>query len=165
MTVLSTIPEHIRALAELSPVEDLLLAVLRDGLQGIEVKTLISADQGFPFVLVRRSPQLGQWDADTRFTDSAYCAVHAFCNGINADKDAAILSEAARVVLRDAWLGNKVVPGRGHLTKVEMTSAPRRVSDWATAAGPVQYADLPTGVERYETLYQISIRKPLDLEL
>ncbi len=52
------------------------------------------------------------------------------------------------------------MPGRGHLTRVQMTSAPRRVTDWATATGPVQYADLPTGVWRYETQYRIGIRKP-----
>jgi hypothetical protein len=72
-----------------------------------------------------------------------------------------MLAEAVRVALRDAWLDHHSVPGRGHIVRVDMTSAPRRVTDWATATGPVQYADLPTGVWRYETAYRIAIRRPL----
>jgi hypothetical protein len=154
------LPDHIKGMAEMSPVEDLLLAILRDGLPGIQVKSLIAAHQTFPLVLIRRTPTFGLWNGDTRFTDSAQIAVHTFCEDPDGDEDAAILSEAVRVVLRDAWLSQKVVPGRGHFTKVELTSAPRRVTDWATSSGPVQYADLPTGVWRYESIYQIDIRKP-----
>jgi hypothetical protein len=154
------LPPAIRALAELSPVEDLLLAILRRGLPGIRVNSLIADDQQFPLVLVRRAPHLGQWEGDTRFLDQADVVVHTFCADPNGDEDAAILAEAVRVVLRDAWLSNTSVPGRGHISRVEMTSAPRRATDWATATGPVQYADLPTGVWRYESAYRIAIRKP-----
>lgn len=154
------LPPEIAALAELSPVEDILLAVLREGLPGIKVQSLIEDDQTFPLVLCRRNPQFGQWDADPRFTDDAHVIVHTFCEDPNGDEDAAILAEAVRVVLRDAWLNHKVVPGRGHITRVEMSSAPRRVTDWATATGPVQYADLPTGVWRYEVQFDMQIRKP-----
>lgn len=154
------LPAHIKAMAELSPVEDLLLPILREGLPGIQVSSLIAANQTFPLVLVRRGASFGEQTGDTRFTDSAQVSIQTFCADPNGDEDAAILAEAARVVLRDAWLTQKVVPGRGHFTRVELTSAPRRVTDWATAAGPVQYADLPTGVWRYESVYQIGIRKP-----
>lgn len=154
------VPERIRALAELSPVEDILLAVLRDGLPGVAVNSLIAANQRFPLVLARRAPHFGEWAGDTRFLDSADVTIHTFAADPNGDEDAAVLAEAVRVVLRDAWLGHASVPGRGHITRVQMTSAPRRVTDWATASGPVQYADLPTGVWRYETAYRIEIRKP-----
>jgi hypothetical protein len=154
------LPPEIKALAELSPVEDLMLAILRDGLPGIAVKSLIAKDQTFPLVLVRRDPSFGNWTGDTRFLDAARVAVHVFCQDPDGDEDAAILSEAVRVVIRDAWLGQKVVPGRGHITRADLSGAPRRVSDWATATGPVQYADLPTGVWRYEATYDIEIRKP-----
>ncbi|WJN62557.1 tail terminator [Streptomyces phage phiScoe1] len=154
------LPPHIKALAELSPVEDLMLAILRDGLPGIQVKSLIAKAQTFPLVLVRRDPSFGNWGGDTRFLDAARVAVHVFCQDPDGDEDAAILSEAVRVVIRDAWLSQKVVPGRGHITRVDLASAPRRVTDWATATGPVQYADLPTGVNRYEATYDIEIRKP-----
>jgi hypothetical protein len=154
------LPPEIKALAELSPVEDLMLAVLRDGLPGIQVKSLIAKSQTFPLVLVRRDPSFGNWSGDTRFLDAARVAVHTFCQDPNGDEDAAILSEAVRVVIRDAWLKQKVIPGRGHITRADLSSAPRRVTDWATATGPVQYADLPTGVWRYEATYDIEIRKP-----
>lgn len=154
------LPDQIKALAERTPVEDLMLAVLRDGLPGVEVKTLIADDQTFPFVLVRRITGISSLD-DPRFIDSASIAVHVFVPDPNGDEDAAILSEAVRVVIRDAWLSQKVYPGLGHITYMEMSSAPRRVTDWATATGPVQYADLPSGVWRYETHYHLEIRKPL----
>jgi hypothetical protein len=154
------LPPEIKALAELSPVEDLMLAILRDGLPGIQVNSLIAKDQTFPLVLVRRDPSFGNWQGDTRFLDAARVAVHAFCQDPDGDEDAAILSEAVRVVIRDAWLSQKVVPSRGHITRVDLASAPRRVTDWATSTGPVQYADLPTGVWRYEATYDIEIRKP-----
>jgi hypothetical protein len=153
------LPDAVKALVELSPVEDLLLAVLREGLPGVNVQSLIEAGQTFPLVLPRREPHFGAWGGDTRFTDEADIVVHTFAADPNGDEDAALLAEAVRVVLRDAWLSNKTVPGRGTLKRVDMTSAPRRATDWATATGPVQYADLPTGVWRYETLYRISIRK------
>lgn len=154
------IPPEVRALAELSPVEDLLLPILREGLPGVRVQSLITADQRFPLVMPRRLPHFGQWAADSRFTDEADINVQCFAEDPNGDEDAAILSEAVRVVLRDAGLAGKVVPGRGRIISVAMTSAPRRATDWATATGPVQYADLPTGVIRYETQYRIAIRKP-----
>ncbi|MFJ3775226.1 hypothetical protein ACIPX0_26370 [Streptomyces sp. NPDC090075] len=154
------LPDHIKALAELSPVEDLMLAVLRDGLPDIQVQSLISKGQTFPLVLIRRDPSFGNWAGDTRFLDAARVAVHTFCQDPNGDEDAAILAEAVRIVIRDAWLEQKVIPGRGHITRADLSSAPRRVTDWATATGPVQYADLPTGVWRYEATYDIEIRKP-----
>lgn len=154
------IPDQIKALAERSPAEDLMLAVLRQGLPGMEVKSLIADDQTFPFVLVRRIPGLGDSAEDARFIDSASIAVHCFVPDPDGDEDAAILSEAIRVVIRDAWLAQKVYPGLGHITSFDMSSAPRRVTDWATATGPVQYADLPSGVVRYETQYHLEIKKP-----
>ncbi|MEU9795063.1 hypothetical protein AB0E27_31510 [Streptomyces sparsogenes] len=154
------LPPQIKALAELSPVEDLMLAVLRKGLPGIQVQSLIAKNQTFPLVLARRDPSFGNWSGDTRFLDAARVAVHCFCEDPDGDEDAAILSEAVRVVLRDAWLNQTVYRGLGHITRVDLASAPRRQTDWATSAGPVQYADLPTGVWRYEATYDIEIRKP-----
>jgi len=154
------LPDSVRALAERTPVEDFLLDLLRAELPDMPVNSLIGPDQQFPFLLVRRIPGVGEGAGDPRFLDAATIAVHAFVPDPDGDEDAAILSEAVRVVLRDAWLKQKVVPGRGHLTEWEMTIAPRRVTDWATATGPVQYADLPTGIVRYETQYHLIIRRP-----
>jgi hypothetical protein len=153
------LPPIVRQLAELSPVEDVLLYVLRRGLPGVTVQSLIEIDQDWPLVLVRRLPQFGEWSGDDRFTDLADIAVQCFVEDPDGDRDAALLAEAVRVVLRNAWFENTIVPGRGHISKIKMTSAPRRATDWATATGPVQYADLPTGVTRYESQYRVSIRK------
>ncbi|MEU2111519.1 hypothetical protein [Streptomyces sp. NPDC019507] len=154
------LPQSVKALAELSPVEDLLLAVLREGLPEVRVKSLVDLHEKFPLVLVRRDPTWGQWQGDTRFTDAARIVINTFAPDPNGDEDAAILGEAVRVVLRNAWLKQKVYPRLGHIIRVDLNSAPRRATDWATATGPVQYADLPTGVWRYESIYDVQIRKP-----
>lgn len=154
----STLPAAILAKVEMSPVEDLLLGLLPVELPGVEVSTLIESDQTFPFVLIRSAGSWGNWAGDERFLDAASVQLHTFADGVNSDEDAALLAEAVRVTLRDSR--NKVVPGRGHIVSVEMTERPRRAPDWATSTGPVQYADLPTGVTRYETTYHVIIRKP-----
>lgn len=144
----------------MSPVEDLMLTLLREGLPDVAVNSLIADNQTFPLVVVRNTGAWGEWQGDERFLDAGSIIVHTFCEGLNGDSDAALLAEAVRVVIRDSV--NKVIPQRGHLVRQHMMDRPRRVTDWATATGPVQYADLPTGVWRYETQYQVEIRKPTD---
>lgn len=155
------LPASVLALAERSPIEDFLLALYRADLADVPCNSLIRKGQTFPFILVRRLPGLGEGSGDQRFLDTATVSIQAFVEDPDGDQDAAILSEAARVVLRDAWLNNRVIPNRGHITRMEETQAARRVTDWATAAGPVQYADLPTGVIRYEAQYFITLRRPV----
>ena len=154
----SSLPANVLGLIEMSPVEDLMLALLRAALPDISVQTLVHTGQTFPFILIRSDGSWGQWEGDERFIDSSTIEVHAFCDGINADSDANLLSEALRVILRDSK--NKVIPGKGHLISVEMLDRPKRSPDWAASVGPVQYADLPTGVERWQTTYKVTIRKP-----
>jgi len=153
----TTLPASILAKVEMSPIEDLLLGLLPTPLAGVSVQTKIEDDQTFPFVLVRSTGSWGSWHGDERFLDAAQVSIQTFADGINADEDAANLAEAVRVTLRDSR--NIVVPNRGHMVSCEMTSRPRRVPDWATSTGPVQYADLPTGVYRYETVYHMVIRR------
>lgn len=145
-------------MVEMTPVEDLLLALLRAKLPEVSVQTLIRSNQTFPFILIRSTGSWGAWEGDERFIDSSTVEVHAFCEGINADEDASLLSEAVRVAIRDSR--NVVVPGKGYLISSEMLDRPKRSPDWATSVGPVQYADLPTGVERWEGAYRVTIRKP-----
>lgn len=155
------LPERIRALAENGPVEDFLLDLLRAELPEIPVQSAIEFDQTFPFILVRRIPGMGEGAGDPRFLDSATASVQTFCDGVDADSDSAVLQEAIRVTLRDAWLSNRIVPGRGHLTRMDTVQAARRATDWSTSVGPVQYADLPAGVLRFEAQYQLTIRRHL----
>ena len=153
------VPPEVAALAEFAPVEDILLPILRDALPGVSVQDRIWDDQTFPFVLVRRSPTMGEYQGDPRFTDWASIQIHAFCTDPDGDQDAAILSEACRVTLRDAATERAGVPGLGYIMRAELVSAPRRSADWATATGPVQYADLPTACWRYEARYDVEVRK------
>lgn len=157
----STIPQRIRDLAVFDPVEDFMLDLLRQELPEIAVQARIEHNQTFPFILVRKVPGFNGGAGDPRFLLSAAVAVHVLCDGLNADEDAAILSEAVRVTLFNAWRNNTVVPGRGHLTEFYVNTAARRVTDWSTSVGPVQYADLPSGVERYEAQYHTTIRRPV----
>jgi hypothetical protein len=154
----SALPASVLNLVEMSPVEDLLLAILRERLPDISTQTLIKTKQTFPFILIRSTGSWGSWLGDPRFLDSSTIEVHVFCEGINADIDANLLSEAVRVVLRDSL--NVVIPDKGYLISVEMQDRPKRSPDWQASVGPVQYADLPTGVERWESVYRVTIRKP-----
>jgi hypothetical protein len=154
------LPESVLALVEYSPVEDVLLAILREGLPDVPVVSLIADNPPPTFVLVRRSAGFGDWSGDPRFTDSGRFAIHTYTTDPDGDQKGALLSEAVRVVLRNAWLTQKNLPGLGSIISIKMTSEPSRKTDWATSSGPVQYADLPNGVWRYESTYQINIRKP-----
>lgn len=156
---MSSLNPGVLALVEMSPVEDLLLALLNDGrLPGVRVQTLIEDEQQFPAILIRRYGDWGGWGGDHRFLDAAQITVETFTSGTDADQDGALLQEAIRVLLYNAR--NEVVPRRGYLTKVELVASPTRHPDWATASGPVQFADLPRGVERYQSSYNLEIRKP-----
>lgn len=156
---MTTLPPEIGDLAELEPYEDLFLAILRENLpDSIPVQSLYSDDQTFPVVLVRRAPDWGFWDGQEPWLDMASVEIHVLCQGIEADKDCAVLSNAIRAILRRSV--NKVYPGLGHIKSCYVLQAPHRTPDWATSSGPVQYADLPTGVMRYETMYRCAIRPP-----
>jgi hypothetical protein len=154
------LPESVRRLAELSPVEDVVLALLRMALPEIPVHSLVTYPHPVPSVLVRRTYTVNDGTGDPRFLDTADILVHCYAADPNGDADAAVLAEACRVALRDAWLQHRVVPGVGYLTKVLTRTPPRRVADWSTSSGPVQYADLPRGTWRYEAQYSITVRKP-----
>lgn len=154
----SSLPASVLALVEMSPVEDLLLSLLRDGIPEVPINTLVKAEQTFPFVQVRSTGSWGDWSGDPRFLDASTVEIYALCDGINADSDANLLAEAVRVVLRDSV--NKVVPGKGHIVTHEMSDRPKRSSDWASTAGDVQYAELPAGVQRWESTHRVVIRKP-----
>jgi hypothetical protein len=153
------LPQEILDLVEMHPIEDLVLTLLRERITSVPVQSQIYDDQTFPAIVIHRGDLIGQWwDGDPRFIDVARLDVFCFTEGLNADEDGSLLSEAVRVALRDCV--NKVVPGLGYITNVTMTSPPRNAADWDTATGPVQYADLPTEVVRYSTTYSLSVRKP-----
>lgn len=159
-----SLPASVTSRVEMAPLEDLLLATLREALPDVPIYALIPFDQ-FPiddfFIQVRRITGQGYWSGDDRFIDSGGIAVHVFAKGPNADQVAALVSEAVRVALRDAARNRRWFPGLGGLIKVRLDDEPVRKTDWATSSGPVQFADLPAGYQRYETRYSVWVRKPL----
>lgn len=158
---MSSLPESVLAMVEYDPIEDVVLAALRNRLPDVHVGSWIAENQGTPFLLARRSPEPGNWSGESRFVDAAHVDLHAFVSGINADQDGALLLEAARVALRDAWVNHDRLNGHGWLTYVQQTISPHRVPDWATATGPVQYADLPVDWIRYQSTLYIEVRTDL----
>lgn len=165
----SALPASILDLAELKPAEAILLAVLREGLPDVPVFSQIPRTPPMPFVVIRHEAAAGYWHADPRFADTIQLQVQTFTldtllpDGTLAsgDDDGGRLQEAVRVVLRNAWMGNWHSPELGTVKKIDLLQRPHRVTDWATASGPVQFADLPKGAWRYESSYEAIVRKPL----
>ncbi|WP_394615884.1 hypothetical protein JNUCC0626_40140 [Lentzea sp. JNUCC 0626] len=154
------LPPSVLALVELAPVEDICLRVLREGLPDVPIVSLIADDAPGLFILVRRLPALGNWKGDPRFTDWGRFSVNVFAQDPDGDEKSALVSEAVRVVMRNAWLAHASYPALGSIISIKMRGEPSRKPDWATSTGPVQYADLPTGMWRYESTYDLKIRKP-----
>jgi hypothetical protein len=154
------LPASVLALVENAPVEDMLLAILRQGLPDIPIVSLIPEVPPPHFILTRRLSGMSDWSGDPRFTDTGRFFVHTYTQDPDGDWKGAVLSEAVRVVMRKAWLEHWNFPDFGSVIEIQMLSEPTRKTDWATSAGPVQYADLPTGYWRYESTYKIQIRKP-----
>jgi hypothetical protein len=164
---LGVVPDWIAEKVKFAPVEDLALAVLKEAFPKMNINTLIELNQagddysdGF-FVRIRRILGAGLWAGDDRFIDYGALAVHVFTKDPDGDLRGALVSEAIRVALFEANLARKFYPGLGSLTDVRVDEEPSRKTDWATASGPVQFADLPAGYWRYETRYSMWVRKPI----
>lgn len=157
---MTDLPESVFALMEMSPVEDMVLAILRRGLPDVSIVSLIAENPPPNFVLVRRTPAFDSWGGDPRFIDSGRFTIQTLTQDPDGDFKGAVLSEAVRVVLRTAWLEHWSFPDLGSVIEIQMSQEPSRRPDWATSTGPVQYADLPHGYWRYESAYGIKIRKP-----
>lgn len=157
------LPAAITDLAEMTPLEDVALRVLRDAMPGVPVRSLIELKQaaiGRFFILIRRIPAWGVWDGDERFIDRGDLAVHVFAKDPDADEVGAVVSEACRVALRNSARRRDWYPDLGGLLNVRLIEEPVRKTDWATSSGPVQFADLPAGYQRYEARYGLWVRLP-----
>lgn len=154
------IPQRIRDMVEFPPIEDVGLVVMRSVFPELTTYSLIPDKRDpFPFILVRGHFEASAWSGDGYFVDRGVIAVHTFTEDPDGDEDGGLLSEAIRVGLRDAARAKLKITDTVHLHQARPTARPRRVSDWATSQGPVQYADLPTGTYRYETLYRVVLRR------
>lgn len=156
------LPQSVLDRVQFVPTEDVILEVLRRKLPDVPSFSMIPADPPEIFILVRKDnpvPFHGQeWTqiAVTRFV------IDVFTTGPNGDEAGALLCEAIRVVFQEAWLENMHIPGKGWVSNIAMYGEGTRVADWATSAGPVQYADLPTGYWRFEAMFRLKFRRQLD---
>lgn len=150
-------------------VNDLLTGVLRAYFAGqdVHIGTLLSeglTDNHKPVIIARRDRRSGGNTAsssDDRFYRSTIIAVETLTYGADADDDGEMLQEAVNRALRAAQQSQLVIPDGGSISAIENSTDPARVSDWATSTGVVQYASLPKGWVRYESIYRIIVRPPL----
>lgn len=158
------VPASVLARVERSPIEDIVLYILRRELPDLPTFTLFPEDPPNSFVVVRGEHSLNR-GGDERFTAHYEFSVNAVARDPDGDEKAALISDAIRTVLRDAWMSDYHIPHRGWVKRCELLEVPARESDWATSSGPIQYADLPTAVWRYESVYSLLIRRDFNTPL
>jgi hypothetical protein len=146
--------------------DGLLMAIFRDFFigQDIQIGTLFVEDMATPAIVARRERRSGNGASpsrDSRYMDPAIVSINTLTSGLEAEGDGADLQEMCRIALMQAQLEQKVYPGLGHISVIENSTPASRVSDWATSTGIVQYATLPKGVVRYESVFRLLIRPPV----
>lgn len=144
-------------------VEDLVPTLLRNFFegQGANVVSAFETGMPLPIIVARQDRSSGMppgYLGDARFMMPALLSVDTITQGPDADLEGADLQEAVRIALHEAWHDQLVIPGAGYIGRIENSSKPSRVSDWATAQGPVQYSSLPQGALRYEANYRLLLR-------
>ena len=145
--------------------DELMLGILRPFFEGkdVHIGTLYASGLEPPVIIVRRERRSGAQAADIdddRHTQAALVSVQTITAGVDADEVGEELQEACRIAIRQAVINQTVVPGAGHLTKIDNAILPSRVSDWATSTGVVQYSSLPKGWVRYESVYRLILSPP-----
>lgn len=162
------LPDSVMEKVKYSPMEDVALTILRRAFPEVTFVSLIPDAQARTpaggvadyFVLVRRAYQWGEWAGDPRgFIDAGGVEVHVYTKDPDGDLRGSVLSEAIRAVFeeasRDKWRVNDDIT----VHDIQMIIEPIRKADWATAQGPVQFADLPQGNWRYISTYQFKTRR------
>lgn len=145
--------------------DELMLGILRPFFHGsnVHIGTLFSSGLEPPIIIARRERRSGTQAIDTaddRFTQPVVMSINTITSGVDADEVGEELQEACRIAIRQAVINQTVVPGAGHITRVDNAIVPSRVSDWATSTGVVQYASLPKGWVRYESVYRLILSPP-----
>lgn len=160
---LPSIPASIRNAVQLTPIEDVVLNVLRERHPDIEFYSLIPYDQlGMDgFVLIRRTSGNGYWSGRSQLLDAGQFLVQVYTQDPDGDWRGAMISEGVRASLEAAGKEHRYYPGIGSIVRLRCVEEPVRKTDWVTATGPVQFADLPTGYTRYESRFKITVRPPL----
>lgn len=144
-------------------VEDLLLGIFRPFFAGTDAYVSAAYHEGMKLPAIiplhaRRSGGITYQNSDQAFTEAALIEVNTITEGLNADADGAELQEACRHALLLAQRRQLVIPGVGVINRIQSSTKATRQSDWATASGLVQYATLPAGAIRYESIYKLLLR-------
>ncbi|ROR95515.1 hypothetical protein EDD28_0071 [Salana multivorans] len=158
---MGTLPQSVLDEIDSLPLEDVAKPLLQAAVPDISVHTFIpmkEVDDLFPFVLVQGYSREYGLD-DDRYLDSGLVSVQSFTTGDDGDQDGALVQLAIRRALRRLSAQHYRINDDVSVVKVTLVSRPKRVPDWATATGPVQFADLPVAAWRYESIYRITFRK------
>lgn len=145
--------------------DELMLGILRPFFAGedVYIGSLYASGLEPPVIIVRRERRSGAQAAhvdDDRHIQAALVSIQTITAGVDADELGEELQEACRIAIRQAVINQTVVPGAGHITRIDNAILPSRVSDWATSTGVVQYSSLPKGWVRYESVYRLIISPP-----
>lgn len=119
---------------------------------GVTCRSRIEEGNAVPYVMiVEVQPTTGgQFIRSDDAVDVLEFEVHTFTSGLDAEDVAWRISWSIIKLLRDYAARGRRVPGRESFVKAfELMERPRRREDWADSTGPVQYQDLPVGVERF----------------
>lgn len=140
--------------------EDVALDLLRRHLSGISFTSLLSPGTPPPFVLVREVTFYGGWTADRRFIREYFISIETFTEGLESDVEGPTIHRAVENTFLRAALGHEpVVGGAGWIEAAELVEPARRVSDWASAVGPVQLADLPQNWVRHISIHRLTLKR------
>lgn len=156
------LPDSIGETVEFSPLQRVGVAILREAHPDVPIheKIPLRFEKGErdAFVVVRRINALGMWEGRGGLLDSGALAIHVFSRDPDGETKGAILSEAMRASLFKAARNNWYDPEIGALSRIRVDEETNRKTDYATSAGPVQYADLPHGWWRHETRLMLWVR-------
>jgi hypothetical protein len=143
----------------------LVLRIFRDFFAGqdIHIGSLFTEDMATPAIIARaerRSATISHDPADNRYLKPVIISVNTVTSGLEGESEGHDLQEMCRVALVEAQMRQQSFPGLGHISNIENSTVASRVSDWATTTGIVQYAALPKGAVRYESIFRLIIRPP-----
>lgn len=146
-------------------VDELMLTIMKSFFAGQDVTCRTQYTEGLdtPLVVVRRDRRSGTLalrSRDERFLQPAIVSVNTITSGIDADEVGEELQEMCRFALEQAQARQLFIPNCGSIAIIEGSTFPAKAADWQTATSVVQYASLPKGSVRYESVYRVLVRPP-----
>lgn len=163
------LPDVIKTTQSNAPITDICLEVLRKRLPGFPFFTKIPFKQTpaeispfYTFAIVRPDDGLGFWNGIENILDNGGITIQVFTHDPDGELKGILVSNAIKLSLFAEKRDRTFFPGLGGICGVTMTQEPIRRADWATATGPVQYADLPTGYWRHESKFDVFVRPDMN---